>query len=183
MTRFAVKHLRAKFWIVLWLAALAAAIVVGNLARNLHNQDLVTEALQPNQPYSHRQAAFIVGLITDIALGAFGGIAAWNEWRSMRRVHNTTLAGFRAQGGTNPNWRSRRPAPSPAATPTTSAPLLKLERAGALVPMALAPFAAGAAAGAPRRRGALARPTAAALAAHRRRRRPRRPRACCRRAL
>ena len=147
MTRFAVKHLRAKFWILIWAAALAAAIVVGNLARNLHNQDLVTEALQPNQPYSHRQAAFIVGLITDIALGAFGGIAAWNEWRSMRRVHNTTLAAYRAQGGTNPNWRYQSTgAVAGSDADDERATLLKLERAGALVPMALAPFGAAAAA-------------------------------------
>ena len=121
MTRFAVKHLRSKFWIVLWLAVVGVTLFVGNLARNLHNQDLVTEALQPNQPYSHRQAAFYIGLITDIAIGGFAVVAALNEWRSMRRVYNTTLAAFRAQGYNNPAFqtteRRRRPTPRRARRP------------------------------------------------------------------
>ena len=137
MTRFSVKHLRSKFWILIWLAALAAALIVGNLARNLHNQELYTDALQPNQPYSHRQAAFYVALITDIAIGAFGGFAAFREWRGKRRAYNTMLAGYRAQGFNNPAFQTMS---AGAAADGEHAPLLKLEQAGALVPMALAPL-------------------------------------------
>ena len=141
MTRFSVKHLRSKFWILIWLAALAAALIVGNLARNLHNQELYTDALQPNQPYSHRQAAFYVALITDIAIGAFGGFAAFREWRGKRRAYNTMLAGYRAQGFNNPAFQTMS---AGAAADGEHAPLLKLEQAGALVPAALTPFHAAA---------------------------------------